>query len=321
MPGGASSRSSTRICGVRPIEDARAGRRVVVRRRVAWTSRRGRIPAVAVRTVGVTRPPRRRTTDVAEEIAHHVFCLGPSGRTQTNVYLVRSGYSWALIDAGWPKEASRIERAAKSLFGAGSRPAGILLTHDHPDHEGSALRLARTWGCAVYLHPKELPIATRDFAAMAASAMPLDRWVVLPLMRAMGRGRREALFARSSLAEVALAFLPDAEVPGLPGWACIPTPGHTPGHVSFFRPRDRVLITGDALVTMKMNSLTGLLMQRPGISGPPLYTTWNRRAARDSVDRLARLEPAVLAGGHGKPMTGTDTAAVLSAFAGLTVDG
>lgn len=70
--------------------------------------------------------------------------------------------------------ASRIERAAESLFGAGSRPAAILLTHDHPDHEGSALRLARTWDGAVYMHPKELPIATGDFAAMVASAMPLD---------------------------------------------------------------------------------------------------------------------------------------------------
>jgi glyoxylase-like metal-dependent hydrolase (beta-lactamase superfamily II) len=273
------------------------------------------------RTVDVTRPPRPRTADVAEEIAPDVFCLGPWGRTQTNVYLVRSGSSWVLIDAGWPEDASRIERAAESLFGVSSRPAAILLTHDHPDHEGSALRLARTWGCAVYMHLKELPIATRDFAAMVASAMPLDRWVVLPLMRAMGRRRRAALFARSSLAEVARTFLPDEEVPGLPGWACIPTPGHTPGHVSFFRPRDRVLITGDALVTMKMNSLTGLLMQRPGLSGPPWYTTWNRRAARDSVERLARLEPAVLAGGHGKPMTGADTAAVLAAFARLAIDG
>lgn len=149
------------------------------------------------------RPPRERTADVAREIAPDVFCLGSWGRTQTNVYFVCSGSSWVLIDAGWAADASRIKRAAASLFGADSRPAAILLTHDHPDHEGSALRLARTWGCAVYLHPDELPIATRDFAAMVASAMPLDRWIVLPLMRAIGRRRREAVFARSRLGEVA----------------------------------------------------------------------------------------------------------------------
>jgi Metallo-beta-lactamase superfamily len=80
-------------------------------------------------TVVMTRPPRERTADVARELAPVVFCLGPAGRTQTNVYFVRSGSSWVLIDAGWPNDASRIEKAAESLFGADSRPAAILLTH------------------------------------------------------------------------------------------------------------------------------------------------------------------------------------------------
>jgi glyoxylase-like metal-dependent hydrolase (beta-lactamase superfamily II) len=171
------------------------------------------------------------------------------------------------------------------------------------------------------MHPDELPIATADFAAMVASAGPLDRWVVLPLMRAMGRRRRVAVLARPSLSEVARTFEPGAGVPGLPGWECIPTPGHTPGHVSYFRPRDRVLIAGDALVTLRLNSWSGLLLGRPGLSGPPWYTTWSLRAAREPVDPLARLEPTVLAGGHGKPMTGTETAAALSAFARLVTDG
>jgi glyoxylase-like metal-dependent hydrolase (beta-lactamase superfamily II) len=79
------------------------------------------------------------------------------------------------------------------------------------------------------------------------------------------------------------------------GWTCVPTPGHTPGHVSIFRARDRVLITGDALVTMKLNNLPGLLFQQPRLSGPPRYTTWNWRAAMESVARLAQLEPNRLA--------------------------
>lgn len=264
----------------------------------------------------MTRAFRGAAAEAAREIAPDVFCLGPWGRTQTNVYFVRSGSSWVLVDAGWPSDASRIERAAASLFGPGSRAAGIVLTHCHPDHDGSALQLARTWDCRVHMHPEELPIATRDFDAMAASAAALDRWVVLPLMRAMGRRRRETVFARSSLAEVARTFEPGSAVPGLPGWECIPTPGHTPGHVSYFRPSDRVLITGDALVTVRIRSLAGLLTQRPGLSEPPWYTTWSPRAVRQSVERLARLEPTVLAGGHGEPMTGNGTAEALSAFAG-----
>jgi glyoxylase-like metal-dependent hydrolase (beta-lactamase superfamily II) len=171
------------------------------------------------------------------------------------------------------------------------------------------------------MNPAELPIALGNFEAMGACAGPLDRFVVLPMMRAMGQRRRDRVLARSSMGEVARTFDPGAEVPGLRGWQCIPTPGHTPGHVSYFRPGDRVLITGDAVVTLMVNSWAGLLLQRPGLSGPPWYTTWNQQAANESLDTLARLAPTVLLGGHGMPMTGTDTAADLSAFAAGHVPG
>ena len=183
-----------------------------------------------------------------------------------------------------------------------------------PDKEPDGAR-ASVEVCPVYLHATELPLAHGDFAAIRKYAGPLDHWVVLPLMRAMGRRRREAILARSSLREVARPLEPGVGVPGLPGWEAIPTPGHTPGHVSFFRASDRVLITGDAVVTLKLNSLAGLLLQRPGLSGPPRYTSWSWRAARESVATLARLEPNVLAGGHGTPMTGSGTAGALRALA------
>ena len=75
------------------------------------------------------------------------------------------------------------------------------------------------------------------------------------------------------------------------------------------------MITGDAVVTLQLNSLAGLLLQRQGLSGPPRYTSWNWQAAKESVARLARLEPNVLAGGHGIHLTGPKTARALRAFA------
>ena len=133
------------------------------------------------------RPPKERTSAVAREIAPDVYCLGPQGRTQTDVYFVRSGSSWTLVDTGWAKDGPSIIEAAESLFGADSPPASILLTHCHPDHAGSALQLARTWACPVYVHPDALPLANGDFAAITKYAGPLDHWLILPLMRAMGR--------------------------------------------------------------------------------------------------------------------------------------
>jgi glyoxylase-like metal-dependent hydrolase (beta-lactamase superfamily II) len=249
------------------------------------------------------------------EIAPGTFQLETGrGVTETNVYLVRSGSGWVLVDAGWPNRSATIRAIAEALFGTGTRPAAILLTHVHPDHSGSARQLARLWRVPVHVHPDELPFARGGYDP--AYAHPLDRWVVGPLLRLVPRRRLEAMRARDSLEGIAVAFDPRDGVPGLPDWECVPTPGHTPGHVSFFRPGDRVLISGDAVVTVKVNSLTGVLLQRPGLSGPPWYTTWNRGAAKESVRRLAWLRPTVLAGGHGRPMTGSGTAEALTALAG-----
>ena len=249
------------------------------------------------------------------EIASGVFSIGPWGRSQTVVYALCSEDSWVLVDAGWAGDGQRIRRAVESVFGPRSAPSAILLTHVHPDHEGDSRALATDWGCPVYVSPQELPIAARDFSAMRDTAMPLDRWLVLPMMRAMGARRRQAIFDSATLAGVVGVLDPSTDIPGLPGWACMPTPGHTVGHVSFFRATDRVLISGDALVTAKIDTVASVLLGRNGLSGPPWYTTWKSIAARASINALAALEPQVLAGGHGIPMSAPGTAEAINDFA------
>lgn len=86
-----------------------------------------------------------------EEVAPGVFRLETGrGLTEANVYLVRSGRGWVLVDAAWPKQARTIREAAETLFGRGTRLAAILLTHLHPDHSGAALELARRWRLPVH---------------------------------------------------------------------------------------------------------------------------------------------------------------------------
>jgi len=233
-----------------------------------------------------------------ENIADGVHYLALRG---VNVFFVQSGESWSLIDCGWANQAEPIRRAAESLYGINSRPASILLTHAHPDHAGSAKALAIFWDVPVYVHPDELAIAGGELAAITRHASPLDRYLVLPLLRLLGRKRREAIMADSSLQGVVQAFDPDDGVPGLPDWECIPTPGHTPGHCAYFRRRDRVLIAGDAVLTAPWG---GLLTAWQRLSLPPYLSSWDWRQSRASIDLLARLEPRVLATGHGMPMYG-----------------
>ena len=252
-----------------------------------------------------------RTASRPVEIATGVYWVA-EGTGKSNVYLVRSGSSWVLIDAAWPHRGELIKESAETLFGAGTAPASILLTHLHPDHAGSAAELARAWNLPVYVDPDELPLPTGKLAY----SDPIGR-VIGPFTGFLPEGEFEACL------RIVTAVDPGAGVPGLPDWERIPTPGHTPGHVSYFRASDRVLITGDALLTVNGSSLWGLL-PLPGkrtISGPPRISTWNWAAATQSVARLARLEPRVLAPGHGTPMTTAATAAALRSFAGRLASG
>ena len=255
---------------------------------------------------------------VPTEIAPDVFCLGPWGRTQTNAYLVRTGSSWMLVDAGWAQDAARIRSAVRSVLGSGTVPSAILLTHVHPDHAGAARELAAAWACPILVHPAEIPIASGDFAAMTRYAGPMDRWLILPLMRAIGRRRREAILEAGSLAETVRPHGPDGSIPGTDGWHWVHTPGHTPGHVAYVRAQDRVVISGDALLTLRVNAVTGLLRGSQGLSAPPWYTTWDGQAARASIRAIAGLEPSVLAGGHGRPRTAPGVAAAIQEFAAGT---
>jgi glyoxylase-like metal-dependent hydrolase (beta-lactamase superfamily II) len=271
----------------------------------------------------MTKPNKtnKKTGSACRESAPGVYCLEVGkGIMRSNVYFVRSGKSWVLIDAASANCGHLIQKTAESLFGAKAPPTAILLTHDHPDHAGSALELARIWDCPVYLHPDELPLAvTKDLATVKKYANPLDRWLILPMLRLMPRRRVELMLSRESLKGVARALEPGA-VPGLPDWECLPVPGHTPGQVAFFRASDRVLVTGDAILTVNLNSLWGMLLwslrlKRQRVSGPPWYSTWDKRVAKASVAALAGLKPRVLASGHGAPMAGNGISKGLSALA------
>ena len=260
------------------------------------------------------------------EIAEGVYWLS-FGLVAGNVYFVRSESSWVLIDASVEKRGRLIRQAAEDLFGPGATPAAILLTHVHPDHSGSAPELARAWGCPVYVHPEELPLAVaEDLETVERFANPMDRWIILPIMRALSAKRVEAILSKQSLAGMAQALEPEAEVPGLPGWTCIATPGHAPGHVVFWRSRDRVLISGDAVLAVDVGSLRGLLRWllgpgKPRIARPPRFLNRDHHRAIVSLTSLARLDPAVLATGHGPPMIGDLTAQALRSYVeGLGVD-
>jgi glyoxylase-like metal-dependent hydrolase (beta-lactamase superfamily II) len=110
--------------------------------------------------------------------------------------------------------------------------------------------------------------------------------------------------------------LPDnGDVPGLPDWRWVHTPGHTPGHVSLFRASDQLLLAGDAMTTTRQNAVLSPTAQPPELGGPPAFFTTDWDEARRSVTTIAALRPRVVAPGHGAPMRGDELPDVLAALA------
>ena len=157
------------------------------------------------------------------------------------------GGEWVLIDTGLPGTQRVIEDAIESRFGAGARPSAIVMTHGHFDHVGLLETLAARWDVPVYAHPHELP-----YLNGTSSYPPPDPHVGGGLM-----SRLSPLFPRSPVdVRRRLHALPeDGSVPFMPGWRWIHTPGHSAGHVSFWRQSDRGLIAGDAFVTTAQESV------------------------------------------------------------------
>ncbi|MCA1651349.1 MAG: MBL fold metallo-hydrolase [Acidobacteria bacterium] len=221
-----------------------------------------------------------------------------------NTYLIGENDHWVLLDTGIAGFGRMIRRGAEARFGVGTRPAAIILTHGHFDHAGNADALAAEWNAPVYAHPLELPYLNGQ------SDYPPPDPTVGGAMAFMSRayphrGRKLSSDVRP---------LEDG-VPGLPDWRWLHTPGSTAGHISLFREVDRLLLAGDAMATMNLDSWVEQVRRTPEPANPPAPLTTDWEAARRSVEKLAALGPQAIGAGHGLPLAGEGLPDVLADFA------
>ncbi|HEX4131918.1 MAG TPA: MBL fold metallo-hydrolase [Pirellulales bacterium] len=184
-----------------------------------------------------------------------------------NVYLAGN----VLIDAGARWSRGRI---MKQL--AGRSISMVALTHCHPDHQGAAHALCERFQVPLACHAADRP-------AMDGSGPMLPDSPMMQLSMRLFAGpphRVDRLLGEGD--EVA-------------GFRVIHAPGHTPGHVIFFRESDRVAIAGDVLNGMN------LLTTMPGLHEPPWFFSADPAENRRSIRRLADLRPALVCFGHGPP--------------------
>jgi glyoxylase-like metal-dependent hydrolase (beta-lactamase superfamily II) len=215
-----------------------------------------------------------------------------------NVFAVtHSDGSWTLIDAGLPFTATLIRRWAEKVTKVA--PNAIVLTHGHFDHASAARELADHWDVPVYAHRLEAPYLTgqQEYPPPNVGAGGGLMTLISPLDP---RGPID-LGNRLRPLELSESF----ELPEMPLWQILHTPGHTAGHISLFREEDRCLLVGDAFCTTKAESFfDAATTQPPELHGPPAYFTSDWTVARESVQRLAALSPMIVAPGHGRPLSG-----------------
>ncbi len=195
-----------------------------------------------------------------------------------NAHLVREDDGLTLVDTGIAGSAKAILRAAER---AGAPIVRIALTHAHGDHVGSVDALHG-----------ELPDAEVSIGERDARFLRGDR----SLDPGEPQAKLKGSYPKSVATEPTRVLAPGDRVGSL---EVVPSPGHTPGHVAYLDTRDRTLIAGDAFQTLGGIAVAGVL--RPLF---PLVAmaTWHLPTATDSARRLADLEPARLAVGHGRTL-------------------
>lgn len=236
-------------------------------------------------------------SDVGVELVNDVYLF----TTQiSNIVIVgeKNHKQFILIDAGMPKSTEQILTCVKERFGDKAKPAAILLTHGHFDHVGALIDLVKLWKVPVYAHRLELAYLTGQ------SSYPIPDSTVEGGMVAKISGTFP--IEPIDLGSYIHPLPEDGSVPSLSEFKWIATSGHSPGHVSFFRERDRTLIAGDAFITAKQDSLYNVLTQKLTIQGPPRYLTPDWNEAWRSVKKLRQLKPEIAITGHREPLYGSE---------------
>ncbi|MCX6020235.1 MAG: MBL fold metallo-hydrolase [Chloroflexi bacterium] len=197
-----------------------------------------------------------------------------------NVYLIL-GQRAALIDSGFSGNEAAVTAYLDELGVPLAHLTVLLATHRHGDHTGSLRQLRRATGADVAAHQSDAVLRWQPNTGPS----PARRWTAKWAGKLVGR-------------TVADRFVNDGAVfDEHRGLTALHTPGHTPGSLCFWLPEERVLFTGDTVLSH------GDRLSRP-LSAPGPHNA----LLEQSLTRLVALEPAVVASGHGAPvMDGAST--------------
>jgi len=221
-----------------------------------------------------------------EKVAEGVWLLRGDLRNGMNIYFLEEDGGVVQFDAG-SRGMTKAARAAAEQLGGLKR---VVLGHAHADHRGTAPSM----GVPVFCHPDEVADAESDAAItpyMDLSELPVApvRWIYPFLLR---RWDGDAVKIDGTVSE-------GDEVAG---FRVVHFPGHAPGLIGLWRESDRVALVSDVVYFIDSARLKPLPEGEASVPHPAW--TWDHAKAKDSVRKLAALEPAVVGAGHAQPLRG-----------------
>jgi steroid delta-isomerase-like uncharacterized protein len=229
-----------------------------------------------------------------ERVADGVWLLrGGVPRTMNVYFLEDEGGGVTLYDAGIGQMTNAVATAAAPLGGVNR----VVLGHADVDHRGAAAGL----GAPVFCHPAERAAAEegnpqRDYHRTDLLRIP-SRWVYPKLLEYWNSG------------PVEIAGTID-EGEDVNGFRVLHLPGHAPGLIALFRESDRLALTSDAFYVVDVDT------SRPQDPAPAVDAfNQDTAQARESIRKLAALDPVVCWPGHLGPLEG-DVRAQLERAAG-----
>ncbi|HUI26300.1 MAG TPA: MBL fold metallo-hydrolase [Candidatus Kryptonia bacterium] len=190
------------------------------------------------------------------EVAAGVYVVHlplPMRPTIVNVYLVRGGDEWALIDTGVNTSDSihTFETALESVGCQPSQIKQIICTHHHPDHFGTSKAYKALTGARLVMHraeyershtfaPHERPAEAVRF--FDACGIPIERFVHIPSPAEFWSGLYVTTAPDGFIDDGDVLRVGDRELEVI--W----TPGHSPGHCVLLLRTEKIMIVGDHLL-------------------------------------------------------------------------
>ncbi len=206
-----------------------------------------------------------------------------------NLYLLELEDGKLIVDTGFRQTSEELVRSLRDVIG-NSRLKEVVLTHIHNDHTGGVRGLRAAFEPEFRMHQQEIDLVGLVRRVVESGG---DQLWTLGLDEEL---KKEVIeFFKVNLQHLSIDYEPlkgGEEFESVTGrWKVIPTPGHTPGHVTLYDVRRKVLISGDHLLPNETSN----------VSYYPVEGYDALRSYLQSLVTTESLGPELVLPAHGEP--------------------